>query len=181
MRSRKRVLASIPDEDEAEAQAGPTALERLREHIFREDMLGIAPPSRCPRLRSDSPDHLRSGCAAPRARFGALHPRRNPGAGYRYARHQGRYAAPRPALRAGRCFKRFMLHYNFPPFSVGEVKFLRGPGRREIGHGALAERALTQPSAHRSGLSRTRCAWFPTSWNRMALLQWPPSAAVRSR
>ena len=39
-------------------------------------------------------------------------------------------------------FKRFMLHYNFPPFSVGEVKFLRGPGRREIGHGALAERAL---------------------------------------
>src|SRR6202007_2757580 len=39
-------------------------------------------------------------------------------------------------------FKRFMLHYNFPPFSGGEVKFLRGPGRREIGHGALAERAL---------------------------------------
>ncbi len=38
--------------------------------------------------------------------------------------------------------KRFMLHYNFPPFSVGEVKFMRGPGRREIGHGALAERSL---------------------------------------
>ena len=38
--------------------------------------------------------------------------------------------------------KRFMLHYNFPPFSVGEVKFLRGPGRREIGHGALAGRAV---------------------------------------
>ena len=38
--------------------------------------------------------------------------------------------------------KRFMLHYNFPPFSVGEVGFMRGPGRREIGHGALAERAL---------------------------------------
>ena len=35
-----------------------------------------------------------------------------------------------------------MLHYNFPPFSVGEVGFMRGPGRREIGHGALAERAL---------------------------------------
>jgi polyribonucleotide nucleotidyltransferase len=42
----------------------------------------------------------------------------------------------------GESKKRFMLHYNFPPFSVGEVKFLRGPGRREIGHGALAERAL---------------------------------------
>jgi polyribonucleotide nucleotidyltransferase len=39
--------------------------------------------------------------------------------------------------------KRFMLHYNFPPFSVGEVAFLRSPGRREIGHGVLAERALS--------------------------------------
>lgn len=38
--------------------------------------------------------------------------------------------------------KRYMHHYNFPPYSVGETKFLRGPGRREIGHGALAERAL---------------------------------------
>jgi len=44
---------------------------------------------------------------------------------------------------AGEFYKRFMLHYNFPPFSVGEVKFLRGPGRREVGHGALAERALS--------------------------------------
>jgi polyribonucleotide nucleotidyltransferase len=42
----------------------------------------------------------------------------------------------------GETYKRFMLHYNFPPFSVGEVAFLRGPGRREVGHGALAERAL---------------------------------------
>ncbi|MDP3723608.1 MAG: polyribonucleotide nucleotidyltransferase [Candidatus Omnitrophota bacterium] len=42
----------------------------------------------------------------------------------------------------GESYKRFMLHYNFPPFSVGEVRPLRGPGRREIGHGALAERAL---------------------------------------
>jgi polyribonucleotide nucleotidyltransferase len=42
----------------------------------------------------------------------------------------------------GESFKTFMLHYNFPPFSVGEVKFLRAPGRREIGHGALAERAF---------------------------------------
>ena len=42
----------------------------------------------------------------------------------------------------GEQFKKFMLHYNFPPYSTGEVKFLRSPGRREIGHGALAERAL---------------------------------------
>jgi polyribonucleotide nucleotidyltransferase len=42
----------------------------------------------------------------------------------------------------GEVYKKFMLHYNFPPFSVGEVKFLRGPSRRDIGHGALAERAV---------------------------------------
>ena len=39
--------------------------------------------------------------------------------------------------------KRLMMHYNFPPFSVGEVGFMRGPGRREVGHGALAERSIT--------------------------------------
>jgi polyribonucleotide nucleotidyltransferase len=42
----------------------------------------------------------------------------------------------------GESRKRFMLHYNFPPFSVGEVKFMRGASRRDIGHGALAERAI---------------------------------------
>ncbi len=42
----------------------------------------------------------------------------------------------------GKSSKKFMLHYNFPPFSVGEVRPMRGPGRREIGHGALAEKAL---------------------------------------
>ncbi|MDO9584949.1 MAG: polyribonucleotide nucleotidyltransferase, partial [Syntrophales bacterium] len=45
-------------------------------------------------------------------------------------------------LIGGEEMRSFMLHYNFPPYSVGEAKFLRGPGRREIGHGALARRAL---------------------------------------
>jgi polyribonucleotide nucleotidyltransferase len=44
----------------------------------------------------------------------------------------------------GERWKRFMLHYNFPPYSTGETKPMRGPGRREIGHGALAERALVR-------------------------------------
>jgi polyribonucleotide nucleotidyltransferase len=43
---------------------------------------------------------------------------------------------------SGEEFRSFLLHYNFPPYSVGEARFLRGPGRREIGHGALARRAL---------------------------------------
>ena len=42
----------------------------------------------------------------------------------------------------GQSWKSYMLHYNFPPFSVGEVRPMRGPGRREVGHGALAERAI---------------------------------------
>jgi polyribonucleotide nucleotidyltransferase len=44
----------------------------------------------------------------------------------------------------GESWKQFMLHYNFPPFSTGETKPMRGPGRREIGHGALAERAISR-------------------------------------
>ena len=50
----------------------------------------------------------------------------------------------RVEMLTGMVYKKFMLHYNFPPFSVGEAKFLRSPGRREIGHGVLAERALRQ-------------------------------------
>jgi polyribonucleotide nucleotidyltransferase len=45
-------------------------------------------------------------------------------------------------ILGGETFKSFMLHYNFPPYSVGEVRPLRGPGRRDIGHGALAERSV---------------------------------------
>ncbi len=48
----------------------------------------------------------------------------------------------------GETLQKFMLHYNFPPFSVGEVRFMRGPGRREIGHGVLARRALTPVLPH---------------------------------
>ena len=47
------------------------------------------------------------------------------------------------SIHEGESYKSFMLHYNFPPFSVGEVSFLRTPSRREIGHGHLAERALS--------------------------------------
>jgi len=52
---------------------------------------------------------------------------------------------------AGMSFKQFMLHYNFPPFCVGEVRFMRGPSRRDIGHGALAERGISAvlPSAEK--------------------------------
>ncbi len=48
----------------------------------------------------------------------------------------------------GESLQKFLLHYNFPPFSVGETRFMRGPGRREIGHGVLARRALTPVLPH---------------------------------
>ena len=84
-------------------------------------------------------------------------------------------------LEPGEASKRFMLHYNFPPFSVGEVGFMRGPGRREIGHGALAERALDRDHPRRSRSSRTRCAWSATFSNPTDRAPWPRSAAPRSR
>ena len=75
--------------------------------------------------------------------------------------------------------KRYIHHYNFPPFSVGETGFMRGPKRRDIGHGALAERALlpVSPTPRRS---RTRCASSPRSSSRTAPPRWRRSAARRS-
>ncbi|MDD3089179.1 MAG: polyribonucleotide nucleotidyltransferase, partial [Candidatus Omnitrophica bacterium] len=56
---------------------------------------------------------------------------------------------------AGESYKNFMLHYDFPPFSVGEAKPMRGPGRREIGHGALAEKALRAVMPPKDGFPYT--------------------------
>ena len=82
------------------------------------------------------------GLVAARARFGPVLPRRNPGGGARHTGHDARMrrnSIPTPAARRE---KKFILHYNFPNFSVGETGRISGPGRREIGHGALAERSL---------------------------------------
>ena len=81
----------------------------------------------------------------------------------------------------GETWKSFMLHYNFPPFSVGEVAFLRGPGRREVGHGALAERSLDAADSRRRDSSPTPSASSRTSSNRTARRRWRRSAAARWR
>ena len=114
-----------------------------REALEARDLRAGTAPRR-PALRRGARDHERGGRAAAHPRLGALHPRRDAG-----ARHGRRSGPPRTRRSSTPCRKpstrkRFMLHYNFPPFSVGEVKFLRGPGRREIGHGALAERSLRE-------------------------------------
>ena len=75
--------------------------------------------------------------------------------------------------------QKFMLHYNFPSYSVGEVRPIRGPGRREIGHGALAERSLLAVLP-RSTSSPTPSASSRTSWSPTAPPAWPAAAAERS-
>ena len=81
----------------------------------------------------------------------------------------------------GETYQRFMLHYNFPPFSVGEVQFLRGPGRREVGHGALAERVARAAAAVRRRLPVHASASSPTSSSRTDRRRWRRSAAARWR
>ncbi len=74
--------------------------------------------------------------------------------------------------------KRYMHHYNFPPYSTGEVKMLRGQSRREIGHGALAERVwfLSFPWKRASLIP---CDWSLKYYHPMAHHPWPPYVVPR--
>jgi polyribonucleotide nucleotidyltransferase len=135
------ILAAIPEEDEDRRKLAYRAFERLRERIFRDDML-------VRRRRPDSRafDQIRQiTCEVgvlPRVHGSALFTRGETQALVTTTLGTKEDKQRLDLLFEDESFKRFMLHYNFPPFSVGEVKFLRGPGRREIGHGALAERAI---------------------------------------
>jgi polyribonucleotide nucleotidyltransferase len=139
------ILATIPEEPQKEMDEKRTltkrAFERLRENIFRDDVINV-------RRRPDGRafDEIRQiTCEVgllPRVHGSALFTRGETQALATLTLGTKEDMQRLDLLFEQDQFKRFMLHYNFPPFSVGEVKFLRGPGRREIGHGALAERAL---------------------------------------
>jgi len=135
------IVADIPAEEEEKIKLADRAFERLRERIFRDDML-------IRRRRPDARafDEIRSiTCeigVLPRVHGSALFTRGETQALATTTLGTKEDKQRLDLLFEEEAFKRFMLHYNFPPFSVGEVKFLRGPGRREIGHGALAERSL---------------------------------------
>jgi len=135
------VLATIPEDDEELQKEAKRAFERLREEYFRDDVLHR-------RRRPDGRafDQIRAiSCEVgllPRVHGSALFTRGETQALATLTLGTKEDMQRLDLLFEEEAFKRFMLHYNFPPFSVGEVKFLRGPGRREIGHGALAERAL---------------------------------------
>jgi polyribonucleotide nucleotidyltransferase len=135
------IVEAIPEEDEEKRKLAVRAFERLRERLFRDDIL----------LRRRRPDgrafdQFRNiTCEAgilPRVHGSALFTRGETQALGTLTLGTKEDKQRLDLLFEEESFKRFMLHYNFPPFSVGEVKFVRGPGRREIGHGALAERAL---------------------------------------
>jgi polyribonucleotide nucleotidyltransferase len=138
---KKAIKESIPEEDEEKRTLAMRAFERLRENYFRDDILHR---NRRPDARAF--DEIRDiTCEVgvlPRAHGSALFTRGETQALAVTTLGTKEDKQRLDLLFEEETFKRFMLHYNFPPFSVGEVKFLRGPGRREIGHGALAERAL---------------------------------------
>jgi polyribonucleotide nucleotidyltransferase len=135
------IKESIPEENEEKRTLAKRAFERLRENIFRDDVLN---KKRRPDGRSfDQIRHISCEVGLlPRVHGSALFTRGETQALATLTLGTKEDMQRQDLLFAQDQFKRFMLHYNFPPFSVGEVKFLRGPGRREIGHGALAERAL---------------------------------------
>jgi polyribonucleotide nucleotidyltransferase len=137
----QEIQAAIPKEDAEQAKLAGKAFELLNERYFREDVLN---KRRRPDARAF--DQIRQiTCEVgflPRVHGSALFTRGQTQALATLTLGTKEDKQRMDLLFEEETFKRFMLHYNFPPFSVGEVKFLRSPGRREIGHGALAERAL---------------------------------------
>jgi polyribonucleotide nucleotidyltransferase len=136
--AKKKAMEGIPEEQVAEAKK---LFDALKERIFRDEMLK---EKRRPDGRKF--DEVRKI----EVEVGVL-PRTHGSALFTRGETQALVTATLGTkddeqrielLDSSETSKRFMLHYNFPPFSVGEVGFMRGAGRREIGHGALAERAV---------------------------------------
>ncbi len=134
------LIASIPDAEIERRSDAKTIFKELKEKVMRDEAL-----ERGKRLDGRAFDEIRPISIE----VGVL-PRTHGSSVFQRGETQALVTATlgtaddqqKIETMDGEQWKRFMLHYNFPPFSVGEVQFLRGPGRREIGHGALAERAL---------------------------------------
>jgi polyribonucleotide nucleotidyltransferase len=137
---RKEIIESIPEEDAERRSKADKIFQHVMEKIFRNEML----------QQKRRPDGRQFNEIRPISAEVSFLPRTHGSALFTRGETQALVTATlgtaddeqRMDTLEGESFKRFMLHYNFPPFSVGEVKFLRGPGRREIGHGALAERSI---------------------------------------
>ena len=136
--AKKKAMEALPEEQKVE---GKKLFDALKERIFRDEMLKA---KRRPDGRKF--DQVRKiECEVgvlPRTHGSALFTRGETQALVTATLGTKDDEQRIELLDATESSKRFMLHYNFPPFSVGEVGFMRGAGRREIGHGALAERAI---------------------------------------
>ncbi|PWU10805.1 MAG: polyribonucleotide nucleotidyltransferase [Terriglobia bacterium] len=136
---RDTAVEALPEEHQEE---GGDCFDALKERIFRDEMLKNhrRPDGRA--FDEIRPITIETG-VLPRTHGSALFTRGETQALVTVTLGTKEDEQRIELLEPGETTKRFMLHYNFPPFSVGEVGFMRGPGRREIGHGALAERSLT--------------------------------------
>jgi polyribonucleotide nucleotidyltransferase len=138
---KKELIAQLPEEDEDGQRKLAHYYEILRERIFRDQVIDNKrrPDGRA--FDEIRPIWIEVG-VLPRTHGSAIFTR-----GETQALVTTTLGTSDDMQRLevfeGEAKKRFMLHYNFPPFSVGEVAFLRGAGRREIGHGALAERSIS--------------------------------------
>ena len=134
------IVNSVPEEDETGREQADKIYHSVMEKIFRIEILE----------EKRRPDGRRFDEVRPISGEVSLLPRTHGSALFTRGETQALVTATlgtaddeqRMDTLEGESFKRFMLHYNFPPFSVGETKPLRGPGRREVGHGALAERSI---------------------------------------
>ncbi|HYA94976.1 MAG TPA: polyribonucleotide nucleotidyltransferase, partial [Terriglobales bacterium] len=138
---KKELVDALPEDDEEGRAKLKHYYEIMRERIFRDQVLNERKRPDARAFDEIRPISIEVG-ALPRTHGSAIFTRGETQALVTTTLGTSD-DVQRMEVYEGEKNKRFMLHYNFPPFSVGEVAFLRGAGRREIGHGALAERAVT--------------------------------------
>ncbi len=140
---KKAYVASLTDDQAAKKALVATVYDSLREHILRREILEKGRRLDGRRFAEIRPIATEV-TVLPRTHGSALFTRGETQALVTATLGTSEDAQIIDTVQEAEHKKRFMLHYNFPAFSVGEVKPNRGPGRREIGHGALAERALRE-------------------------------------
>jgi polyribonucleotide nucleotidyltransferase len=133
-------LSAIPETEAEKRGQVKKIVKDLEEEILRDVVLGERRRFDMRGLDEVRPIHIEVG-VLPRTHGSAIFTRGETQALVSTTLGTGRDAQIIEEYE-GESKQKFLLHYNFPPFSVGEVKFLRGPGRREIGHGNLARRSL---------------------------------------
>ena len=138
---KKEVVESYPEDQPEQRQQAKAIFDHLKEKIFREDILGKRRRPDNRRFSEIRPIDIEVGWL-PRVHGSALFTRGETQAIATATLGTKEDEQFMDDLETGEIKRRFLLHYNFPSFSVGEVGRFGSPGRREIGHGALARRAL---------------------------------------